>query len=396
MTAHPDSLLAALLQASRLCAPDDLADLVAEHARAGLGAEDAAVYVVGLEQRVLVPLPRRGGREREPVVIDGTLAGRCYRQIAVQETRTDGGGRRMWVPILDGLERVGVLELVFGAGGPAGDDEGVQAFAALVAELLLAKNKYGDALQMARRRRPVSLAAEIAWNLLPPLTFGTEQVVISAVLAPAYEVGGDSFDYGVDASTARVAVFDAMGHGLEAGLMATVAVAAYRSSRRQRLDLSGTVAAIDAAIAAQFGLERFVTAVLAELDLGTGRLRWTLAGHPAPLLLRRNRVVKALEIEAGLPLGLGVAGPIVEETLEPGDRLLFFSDGVVEARAGDGEFFGVDRLGDFVGREAAAAQPAPETMRRLMHAILAHQAGELQDDATTVMVEWAGAGAQSA
>ncbi|HEV2809295.1 MAG TPA: PP2C family protein-serine/threonine phosphatase [Acidimicrobiales bacterium] len=74
--------------------------------------------------------------------------------------------------------------------------------------------------------------------------------------------------------------------------------------------------------------------------------------------------------------------------LEPGDRVLFFTDGVVEARSADGEFFGVERLVDMVARTSAAATPAPETMRRLLHAIVDHQAGELQDDATIVVVEW--------
>jgi serine phosphatase RsbU (regulator of sigma subunit) len=67
----------------------------------------------------------------------------------------------------------------------------------------------------------MSLAGEITWSLMPPLTFGTERVVISCVLAPAYDVGGDSFDYAVDATTARLAIFDAIGHGLNAGLLAT-------------------------------------------------------------------------------------------------------------------------------------------------------------------------------
>jgi serine phosphatase RsbU (regulator of sigma subunit) len=73
--------------------------------------------------------------------------------------------------------------------------------------------------------------------------------------------------------------------------------------------------------------------------------------------------------------------------------VLLFTDGVIEARSKVGELFGVDRLADLVAREAAAGQPAPETMRRVMHAILAHQAGALQDDATTMLVEWQGGGA---
>ena len=258
----------------------------------------------------------------------------------------------------------------------------------------MVKSSYGDLFHKVRRRQPMSLAAEIAWNLLPPLTFGTDRLVISAVLAPAYDVGGDSFDYTVDAATARFAVFDAMGHGLDAGWLATVAIGAYRNSRRHDLDLPTTVAALHTALNAQFAYGQFVTAVLAELDLASGRLAWHCAGPPAPLLLRQGRVVKTLQTGRGLPLGLGGSPAIAEERLEPGDRLLLFTDGVPDARSSDGEFFGLERLADVVSREDAAGHPAPETMRRLMHAILAHQAGDLRDDATTMLVEWRGGGAQ--
>ena len=153
-------------------------------------------------------------------------------------------------------------------------------------------------------------------------------------------------------------------------------------------------AAIDTAISSQFGPERFVTGVLAHLDLASGCLRWCVSGHPAPLLLRGGRIVKTLSAEAGLPLGIGGEVRVAEEMLEPADQVLFFTDGVVEARSADGEFFGVARLADMVSRTSASATPAPEMMRRLLHAILDHQEGELQDDATIVVVEWRGPGAQ--
>ena len=265
---------------------------------------------------------------------------------------------------------------------------------------MLVKDAYGDLFARVRRRRPMSLAAEIAWNLLPPLTFGTERLVISCVLAPVYEVGGDSFDYAVDATTARFAVFDAMGHGLQAGWTATIAISAYRNARRRGLDLPATVAAINDAIEATFGRDSFATAVLAELDLASGRLTWHNAGHPRPFLLRGGRIAKTLVGQPGLPLGLRSIGspgspPAVQsEPLEPGDRLVLFTDGVVEARSTEGEFFGMERLADLVAHHAAAGLPAPETMRQLMHAILAHQKGQLQDDATVVLVEWQTGGSE--
>ena len=382
-------MLGRLVGEARLVVPDDLASLFADRGRA-LGADDVTLYLVDHEQYLLVPLPRKADADPGALSIETTLGGRCFRRLQLE---TSDGGRRLWVPVLDGLERLGVLELEFPGDGDRADDEQLHAFAALVAEILLAKGAYGDLFHKVRRRQPMSFAAEIAWNLLPPLTFGTDRLVISAVLAPAYGVGGDSFDYAVDATTARFAVFDAMGHGLDAGWLATVAIGAYRNSRRHDLDLPGTLAAIHAALRAQFNGEQFVTAVLAELDLSSGRLHWHCAGHPAPMLLRKGRVVKTLEGGRGLPFGLDGTPAIAEERLEPGDRLLLFTDGVTDARSSDGEFFGPRRLADLVAREDAAGHPAPETMRRLMHAILAHQAGDLRDDATTMLIEWQGDGA---
>jgi hypothetical protein len=385
-------MLMGLLTAVRLSSPDDVTAKLAENGRS-LGAESVTLYLADQEQYVLVPVPTTTTEPREPLGIEATLAGRCFRHVELQETN---GGREVWVPLLDGLERVGVLHLEFSATEARADDELLNAFAAMTAEIVMVKEAYGDLFSLVRRREPMSLAGEITWNLMPPLTFGTERVVISCVLAPAYDIGGDSFDYSVDHSTARLAVFDAMGHGLDAGLLATVAVAAYRHARRTRLDLTGTVTAIDAALASTFPGEQFVTGLLAELDLASGRLTWHCAGHPTPLLLRGTHIVKTMETEPGLPLGLGaVLGDtplLASESLEPGDRLLLYSDGVVEARNADGEFFGVGRLADLVSREAVAGRPAPETMRRLMHAILDHQAGALQDDATTMLVEWQAGG----
>ena len=381
-----------LLTASHLAVPDDLPALIVEHAKR-LGADDTALYLVDYEQRSLEPVPNHDGPVRDGVMIDTTLAGRCYRTLDVQQSTGDDGRVRVWVPVLDGVERLGVLEFDFDENGP-GEWGGLAAFAGLVAEVVMAKQAYGDLFERVRRRKQMSVAAELAWNLLPPLTFGTDRVVISGVLAPAYDVGGDSFDYSVGAGHARIAIFDAMGHGLEAGLLASVAMATSRSSRRAGDDLSGTTKAIDSAIADQFGLDRFVTAVQAELDLATGRLQWVLSGHHPPLLLRNGRMVKTLGGEIGLPLGIGGSVSVAEEMLEPGDQVLFFTDGVIEARSADGSFFGVDRLIDMVARTSASAMPAPETMRRLLHAILDHQEGELQDDATIVVAEWRGSGAQ--
>jgi len=84
----------------------------------------------------------------------------------------------------------------------------------------------------------------------------------------------------------------------------------------------------------------------------------------------------------------GVTAPVYTERLEPGDRVLLYTDGVTEGRSADGAPFGLDRLSDFIIRHSNDGISAPETMRRLNHAISEYQRGRLQDDATIVLVEW--------
>lgn len=381
-----ERVLGSLIERSSLAPPDDIPDLVSEHGRR-LGALELTLYRVDYEQVSLIPLSGKDGAEREPLAIDSTLAGRAFRLVQVVEQDADGC-RRVWIPMVDGTERVGVMEVVVERIDQALLSD-FRLLAGLAAGLVLSKSLYGDSLELARRRKPMSLAAEIHWHLLPPLTFGTERFTISGVLEPAYEVGGDAFDYALNGEIMHLAVFDAMGHGLEASLLSAVAVGAYRSARRRHLDLESAYGEMDEAVRHHFGAERFVTGMFGELNLSTGCLRWVNAGHPPPLLVRRGRVVKSLECQPSLPLGLGgpVAG-LTDESLEPGDRVLFYTDGVVEARSSDGEFFGQRRLADLLSRETASGQPAPETMRRLSLAVLEHQGGALQDDATMLFLEW--------
>jgi hypothetical protein len=379
-------LLGGLLEASHLLAPDEI---VAAVARAGeaLDAEDVAIYLADYEQTLLVPLP--DGTGRTPLEIDATLAGRAFVAIAVQEADVRGG-RRLWLPLLDGAARLGVLGLTL----PRVDDTlrtQCSWLATLVAELLITKGQYADTYFMARRRRPMSLAAEMQWQLLPPLTVVTPRVIIAGLLEPAYEVAGDAFDYALNGDTAHLAVFDPVGHDLTASVLAAVTVGSYRHSRRAGLGLADTYAAVDQTLAAQFGGERFVTGQLGQLDCGSGRLQWVNAGHPLPLLMRRAKVVDTLACRPVPPLGLGLGRPqIATAALEPGDRVLFYTDGVTEGRNLDGEPFGEARLADLMVRETLAGQPAAETMRRLAHAILAHQGRTPRDDATMVFLEWPG------
>lgn len=378
-------MLGLILDASRSLHPDDVPDVTIE-AAAIIGATDVVIYVVDHEQVTLRPLPSRTGAT-EPLDINSTLAGRAFR---TQEVITGdaGDGRRIWTPIVDGTERVGILALTLPEVDAVAEAR-CRYLGSLLGEIIMSKSAFGDGLARAKRTQPMSLAAELRWGLLPPLSFENSDVAISGVLEPAYDVAGDCFDYAVNGQVAHLGIFDAMGHGLEASQIANLAVGCYTHNRRHDKDLAETFLAIDSVISEQFGEDKFVTCQLAVLSLDTGSLRWTNAGHPMPMLVRAGRVVGDLSCDPCPPLGIGAGGcEISTYSLEPGDSVLFVTDGVTEAPSPTGELFGRERLADLLERAAASKEPAAEMMRRLVHAVLEHVQGGLRDDATLVLLRW--------
>jgi serine phosphatase RsbU (regulator of sigma subunit) len=379
--------LRSLLHASHLLAPDDLAATVAAHARR-MGVRETVIYLADYEQTTLLPLPGAGVPDRQELPIEGTLAGRAFRRFEVVSSPAAQGGH-LWMPLLDGVERLGVVELVLPEAPTDDQQDALRALVSLVAELTVVNDAYSDVFSWLRRRKTLSLAAEMQWELLPPMSFGTDRVVVTGGLEPAYDVGGDSFDYAINGSMMDLLVIDSVGHGLPAALLASVAISGYRHARRNMLDLPDIAVEINEAIAAQFGASQFATAVLARLDIATGRLRWINAGHPEPLIVRGSSLVRLPRCPPSRPLGLQESKPACCETrLEPGDRLVLYTDGITEARSPAGEFFGEQRLADFISAAAAAGDPAPETVRRLMRHVLSYQADQLQDDASIVILEW--------
>jgi hypothetical protein len=386
-----DAIAAALgvmLERVHFAGPDDLPGL-AKAAGRELGADDTVIYLVDYDQVSLIPL---GSHESDArvVPVEGTVAGRAFSEITLMSVK--GHDRLIvWGPLLDGTDRFGVLEFRFPAGTTADESllEGCRWVASMLAELVITRSNYGDLIEQTRRRKPMSLSAELQWSQLPPLTFVTPRVAIAGILVPTDEVAGDSFDYAVNGPIANLAIVDAMGHGLDATLMSAIAIGQLRNSRRRNSNLHDTVIAMDQAIADRFGPDRFVTGIIGQLDTNTGVWTWVNCGHPPSLLVRGGHVVKELVTPVNPPLGLLSGDPdISSERLEPGDRLLLYTDGVTETRDASGGFFGVERLVDFVTKQSAAGRPAAETLRRLNLAVLQHQTGPLQDDATTVLVEW--------
>jgi sigma-B regulation protein RsbU (phosphoserine phosphatase) len=380
------AVLVTLVEAGHLTGPAELGRVVAE-AVAPTGAQ-AALYLVDYEQRALRPV--LGDAPPEPV--DGSAAGRAFAVVRAVP------GPPAWVPVVDGTERLGVLRVT----PPPGADPyrllaGARLVAGMVGHLVTSKNFYGDHLQRVRRSRPMTPAADLLWRLLPPLTFASRQIVVTAVLEPCYDVGGDAFDYAVDGDTASLAIFDAVGKGMRAALATAATLGAARAGRVGGSGLAEAAEAADRVLRDEFTDSRFVTAVLAELSLPDGRLRYVNAGHPPPFLLRAGRAVGTLDGGGRTPLGvLGAPATVAEVGFEPGDQLLLYTDGVTEARDPHGVQFGRDRLVALAEEVAGADVPAAEILRRLSHAVIDHQAGPPRDDATLMLVEWSEAAARRA
>jgi serine phosphatase RsbU (regulator of sigma subunit) len=238
------------------------------------------------------------------------------------------------------------------------------------------------------------VAAEIQWSLLPPLAMTVPQVEVAGILEPAYKVAGDSFDYALNDDILHLAVIDAMGHGLDAATLATVAIGAYRHARRADIGLAEIYAFMDQAIAEQFGPEHFVTAQMMRLDIATGHLQWVNAGHPAPLLIRNHEVVQQLESPTTLPVGFGGEQPrISEKTLQRGDRVLCFTDGLIEEHKAGEELFGEEQLIHWVNRIEHAEKGVRAVVRALSHALMEQRGGTTSDDATLFLMEWRGGAA---
>ncbi|WP_327180654.1 PP2C family protein-serine/threonine phosphatase [Streptomyces sp. NBC_01334] len=385
-TALDENQLEELMLEAQTALPVELPAL-ANRCASSLGLDTALIYLVDLQQQLLIPLDEA----LEPLPVDCSSAGWAYRTVSPRVAEADDG-LILWMPLVDGAERLGVLAI------RTASLDGVRMrrsrmLAHLFAMLITSKRAYSDWLAARTRTASMQLPAEMLRAFLPPRTIGSSRCVSTAVLEPAYDIAGDAFDHSVAKNILHTMILDAMGHDLTAGLTTSVAMAAARNARRAGADLANVVNSVDQALT-QWLPDHFSTGVLCRLDAETGRLRWVNCGHPPPLLIRAERVLaQALDSPPQPPIGLaGHLAPgarqVHETTLEPGDCVLLYTDGVVEARDADGAEFGLDRFTDFIIRSSAAGQRPAEVLRLLIHAILDYQRNQLRDDATILLFEW--------
>ncbi|MFG2749487.1 PP2C family protein-serine/threonine phosphatase [Streptomyces xanthophaeus] len=391
-------MLGSLLAASHLMPLELLPAKAAEHA-AGVGFTQVLIYVVDLQGDVLRLLTGEGSdagqgavEEESELKIEGTVAGRAfqYGQV-VAGTQTGGAGSHWWVPLLDGTERLGVLRIT-AVHGDQRALEDMELLSALLALIIDSKRRSSDSYARLTRVKPLDVAAEMQWHLMPPPTYADGRVMISAAMEPAYKISGDAYDYAIAGHVVHLSLFDAMGHDTAAGLTANLAMGACRNARRAGAGLVETSERIEEVLIEQYAQTRYATGILADLDTRTGVLTWVNRGHHPPVVIRGGRWSTLLDCPPAHPMGsaLGLPALLCRDQLEPGDRLVFYTDGITEARRAGNEEFGLARFTDFLIRHHAAGLPVPETLRRLIHAVLEHHDGHLQDDATVLFCEWLG------
>jgi serine phosphatase RsbU (regulator of sigma subunit) len=261
----------------------------------------------------------------------------------------------------------------------------LEAFASSAAVALELSLRYSDRLAGARHRQRATPGAELQQALLPPRVSGLRGAEIAGSVLPAYDVGGDWFEHAADEGGAWLAVADASGKGPRASALSALALAALRAARQAGQSLSEAAAQMDLAITGFGDPSMFVTAILARWNAEARTLDWLTFGHPQPCRLAADGALDELRGPILPPLGLLTGQPFVQmtTTLFPGERIVFYSDGVVERRHAD-DRFGFEGL---CGHLVEVAEPSAASL--LTH-VLSHVAGlhetPLEDDATVMVL----------
>ena len=254
--------------------------------------------------------------------------------------------------------------------------------------------------QLALQDRELEIAGAIQRNLQQRTMPNTATVKLVPIQRQANLVGGDWYDVDVDHSSVTVAVGDASGKGIAAALMATVALSVLRAERGQGASARRIIERANEALKEATEPESFTTLIYATIDLATGQAGWLNMGHPSPFMLTSD---EREERPDGRPQGYFLEGPrnralgwfddpgMAETTIQlgPGDRLILYTDGFLEAKSPDGVIFGENRLAEALIR--LAPLDSNELGEELVRDVEHFAAGKLDDDLTMLVIEFQGA-----
>jgi serine phosphatase RsbU (regulator of sigma subunit) len=290
-------------------------------------------------------------------------------------------------PVTERGEVIGVLDLSLPEEPRSDMVDEIGRLAHLLAFVLIASGRHTHLFEWGQRTRPLSLSAEIQHRLLPgPQTCEAASFTLAGWLEPSASIAGDTFDYSLARDTLHLSVTDAMGHGVAAALNATLCVASLRNARNAGATLLEQVSAANTGLAehaARSSLEDFVTGLVGRLDLRTGEMELVNAGHVAPYLCRDHRVTP-VDLPVDLPFGMfsGTAYRPSVVPLEPGDRLVMVTDGMLERNAANIDLPRAIRQ--------TREQHPREAVRFLADSVLEATGRALSDDATVLCLDWLG------
>ena len=251
--------------------------------------------------------------------------------------------------------------------------------------------------QLASQDRELEIAAAIQRNLLPKALPEVGGVRLIPLQRQANLVGGDWYDVDYSRRALTVVVGDASGKGIGAALMATVALSVLRAEQRLGVPPQVVVERTNEALREATQPHSFTTMLYATVDVAGGVPRWLNMGHPSPFVLRGNTgdgsTPRGQFLDSPRNRALGwFENPGFEEgvmRLRPGDRLVFFTDGFLEAKSPEGEVFGEHRLGKSL---LDLSRLDEQTMvERLVEEVERFAAGKLDDDLTMLIAAYQGA-----
>jgi sigma-B regulation protein RsbU (phosphoserine phosphatase) len=277
------------------------------------------------------------------------------------------------------------LIVFFASLGPPGEDSGIGFFIVSFAVLfILLFMELRDKLDL---KGDLEIAREIQAGLVPAGEFRQNGISINSYMRPANTVGGDYYDI-IDLSEERVGIVigDVSGKGMPAALLMALMQGSLRTLISAGLRGPELISKLNVYLCANTPLDRLITLFYGEMNTSTGELRYVNAGHNSPVLVRSNRQLDRLQATA---MVLGVDRNVAFEAktvgLNPGDRLLLYTDGISEAFNANEEEYGEARLTAFL--QAQSQISSRDLIDRLVSDVLAFcEPAKPHDDMTLMFI----------